>query len=61
MLCETLKQTALAVNNDNDMWHGEHTRGILIDAMDEARRICRAPRVKDYTNMDDLREALLGD
>ena len=29
-----------------------------LDAMDEARRICRDPDVKGYTDMEELRKAL---
>ena len=61
MLIETLKATSLAQDNDRDVCYEEHTRGTLLDAMDEARHICRDPRVEGYTNMEDLQRALLGD
>ena len=61
MLTETLKETSLAVDSDRDVWHKEYEEGTLIDAMEEARRICRDPRVEGYTNMEDLRKALLSD
>ena len=61
MLTETLKEASLAVDSDTGVWHEEYEGGTLAGAMEEARRICRDPRVESYTNMEDLRNALLGD
>ena len=61
MLIETLKATSLALDSESAARDEEYEEGTLADAMDEARRICRDPRVEGYTNMDDLRRALLGD